>query len=184
MLMNIQNQSSVEIVEKLFNQFADRLYAFATRAWKFSEDDAWDTIYETLFHIAKVYHRYDFPDERRLTNFVITVFNNRLKNRRREKESEPILVALEPSSQQTPNSEIETTLGAAEKAVAEGLDELEEWERILLIQRSELAPYSEIEKLVGKPEEQLKVYYKRALAKLESIIKEKLSMEHRHEERS
>jgi RNA polymerase sigma factor (sigma-70 family) len=182
--MNIQNQNSAEILEKLFHQFADRMYAFATKAWKFSEDDAWDTIYETLFHIAKVYHRYDFPDERRLKNFVITVFNNRLKNRRRDKQSEPILVALESWSQESTSSEIETTLSAAEKAVAEGLEELEEWERILLVQRSAHVPYSEIEKLVGKPEQQLKVYYKRALAKLESITKEKLSTEHPHEKRS
>lgn len=168
------NQNSAEIVEQLFSQFGNRLYAFATKAWKFSEDEAWDAIYETLFHIAKVYHRYDFPDEKRLTNFIITAFNNRLKNRHRAKQSQPILIAYENSAEQSIDAETESSLSHAEKAVAEGLEELEEWERILLTQRSYLVPYSEIAKLTNKPEQQLKVYYKRALAKLEKLVKEKI----------
>jgi RNA polymerase sigma factor (sigma-70 family) len=182
--MNKPNQHSAEVVEKLFNQFAERLYAFATKAWKFSEDDAWETIYETLFHIAKVYYRYDFPDEKRLANFVITVFNNRLKNRRRNKQSEPVHIQFQDSEGLTETPEAEINLSVAEKAVSEALDELEDWERILLIQRSALVPYSEIEKLVSKSEQQLKVYFKRALMKLETSVKQKLSMERSNEKRN
>jgi RNA polymerase sigma factor (sigma-70 family) len=166
-----------EIAEKLFNQFSDKLYAFATKIWKFSEDEAWDTIYETIFHIAKVYHRYDFPEEKSLRNFVITVFNNRLRNRYRNKKNEPITVELGRTGESQIDLEVQTTQSEAEKAVSDALAELEDWERILLVQRSLLVPYSEIQKLTDKPEHQLKVYYKRALEKLENKVREKLSLE-------
>lgn len=179
--MYASNEESTEIVENLFNKFADRLYTFAVNAWKFSEDDAWDTIYETLFHIAKVYHRYAFPDEKKLTNFVITVFNNRLKNHQRDKQVRRIHIQYENVEEEIAAIETGTPLSALEQMVSEALDELEDWERILLIQRSLLVPYSDIEKLVGKPEQQLKVYYKRSLTKLEKKIKAKLSMEHSHD---
>lgn len=43
----------------------------------------------------------------------------------------------------------------------EELEKLEDWQRILLLMRSQEMPYSEIAKYVNKPEEQLKVYYSR-----------------------
>jgi len=175
--MKTQSQDSREIAEKLFTQFADRLFAFATLAWRFSEDEAWEAIYETIFHIAKVYHRYEFPDDRRLANFVITVFNNRLKNLYRSKQSGPIHIEFQESEEHVIPGEVETSLNKAETAVSQALEELEDWERILLIQRTAHVPYSEIEKLVNKPGEQLKVYYKRVLAKLEKRVRLKLSME-------
>jgi DNA-directed RNA polymerase specialized sigma24 family protein len=46
------------------------------------------------------------------------------------------------------------------------LDELEDWERILLLQRACETPYKNISELTGKPEDQLKVYHKRVLSKL------------------
>ena len=41
------------------------------------------------------------------------------------------------------------------------LEQLEDWQRMLLLMRSQNIAYSEISKHVGKPETQLKVYYQR-----------------------
>jgi DNA-directed RNA polymerase specialized sigma24 family protein len=46
------------------------------------------------------------------------------------------------------------------------LDQLEDWERILLLLRSQDMPYADITKYTGKPAEQLKVYYARLKDKL------------------
>jgi len=176
-------KNSTETAERLFKDYADRMYSFAANVWKFSEDDAWETIYQTIFHIAKVYHKYEFPDDKALANFLITAFNNRLKNKRRDRQRDPIIIQFESIEEQVDQDEFKSTIGNAEKVVSESLDELEEWERILLVQRSLYIPYTEIEKLTGKPEQQLKVYYKRVLAKLEKIIKEKISLERSNEKR-
>jgi DNA-directed RNA polymerase specialized sigma24 family protein len=46
------------------------------------------------------------------------------------------------------------------------LDEFEDWERVLLLQRAQQIPYSEIAQFVNKPADQLKVYHQRARKKL------------------
>ncbi|MCE3281192.1 MAG: hypothetical protein K0S44_3383 [Bacteroidetes bacterium] len=46
-------------------------------------------------------------------------------------------------------------------ALNEVLEKMEDWERMLLLMRSEGQPYSVIAKYIDKPENQLKVYYQR-----------------------
>ena len=47
------------------------------------------------------------------------------------------------------------------KALNEVLEELEDWQRMLLLMRSDGQAYSDIAKFIDKPENQLKVYYQR-----------------------
>jgi len=47
------------------------------------------------------------------------------------------------------------------QALNEVLESMEDWERMLLLMRSEGQAYSEIAKYIDKPENQLKVYYQR-----------------------
>ena len=56
-------------------------------------------------------------------------------------------------------------------ALNEALYEMEDWERMLLLMRSEGRAYSEIAKYIDKPENQLKVYYQR----LKELITKKLN---------
>src|SRR5690606_15371333 len=46
------------------------------------------------------------------------------------------------------------------------LDKMEDWQRMLLLMRSQEMSYYEISKFVNKPEKHLKVYYKRLKKKL------------------
>jgi len=166
-----QTEGSADIAERLFNQFGERMFAFAVNAWKFSEDDAWDVIYETLFYLAKVFHRYDVSDEKRLKNLVITSFNNRLRNRYRDNQRKPAIILFD-NLDEFEAIEVEAFEGTATEAVTAALNRLEDWERMLLIQRATNVPYASIAQLTGKPESQLKVYHKRVLQKLENIVKE------------
>ena len=67
-----------------------------------------------------------------------------------------------------------------------GKVEFEDWQRVLLLMRSQEVPYSEIAKYVNKPEEQLKVYYSRLknvlTAKMQERVKEKESAEKKTED--
>ena len=56
-------------------------------------------------------------------------------------------------------------------ALNEELDKMEDWERMLLLMRSEGRAYSEIAQYIDKPENQLKVYYQR----LKEQIQKKLN---------
>ena len=57
----------------------------------------------------------------------------------------------------------------------EELEGLEDWERILLLLRIQDMPYSEIAKHVGKPVEQLKVYYQRLKDKVTKKVNERMT---------
>jgi DNA-directed RNA polymerase specialized sigma24 family protein len=54
----------------------------------------------------------------------------------------------------------------------EVLDQMEDWERMLLLMRSEGRPYSEIAIYIDKPEHQLKVYYQRLKDRLTKKLNE------------
>jgi DNA-directed RNA polymerase specialized sigma24 family protein len=55
------------------------------------------------------------------------------------------------------------------------LAKLPDWERVLLLLRSQDMPYTEIARYVHKPAEQLKVYHQRAKTKLEKLVEEALT---------
>ena len=55
------------------------------------------------------------------------------------------------------------------------LAKMQDWERILLLLRSQDMPYADIAKFVSKPADQLKVYYQRARKKLEKLIEHELT---------
>jgi DNA-directed RNA polymerase specialized sigma24 family protein len=59
-------------------------------------------------------------------------------------------------------------------ALKEVLQGLEDWQRMLLLMRSEGRPYSEIAKFVDRPEEQLKVYYQRLKETISKKIHERI----------
>ena len=51
---------------------------------------------------------------------------------------------------------------------------MEDWQRMLLLMRSEGRPYSEIAQYIDKPEEQLKVYYQRLKESITKKMYERL----------
>jgi RNA polymerase sigma factor (sigma-70 family) len=119
---------------------------------------------------------YKFESELKFSGFVFTVFINYLRNFYRDKKKLPVeIIELDESFSDGLESESETVSSPSMNFLVAELDQLEDWERILLLMRNQDVPYSEIAKYTGKPEEQLKVYYGRLKKKLADKLNEKIS---------
>lgn len=54
------------------------------------------------------------------------------------------------------------------------IDNLDDWERILINQRAKGLPYHEIATFIDKPENQLKIYYSRIISKIQIQLLNKM----------
>jgi RNA polymerase sigma factor (sigma-70 family) len=152
-----------------YNRYGKKLYAYAITHWNVTEDEAWDLIYKTIYKIQDTCHKYTFESEEKLASFIFRVFINYLRNHYRDNKTSKTLEWMpmddvdlstheERNMLENPNKNL--------KALNEVLDEMEDWERMLLLMRSEGRAYSEIATYIDKPEGQLKVYYQRLKEKL------------------
>ena len=162
-----------ESIGVLYERYGKKLFAYAANKWKLNEDDNWDLIYKTLYRVIDTCSNYKFSSEEKFSSFVFTVFINYLRNFYRDKKNLPEEI-LEIDENFSGAAEA-TEISPAIQLLNAELDQLEDWERMLLLLRSEDMPYSEIAKYVGKPEEQLKVYYGRLKKKLADRLNEKIN---------
>ncbi len=171
-------KNDASAVTVLYEQYGKKLAGYAIRKWNTSEDDAWDLTYKTLFRVMKTANDYTFVSEEKFGGFVFTIFINYLRNLFRDRKNQPELVR-EMDERFVRLSEVEgdnaEEPSPAVKLLNEALDELEDWERILLLMRSQDVPYSQIAALTGKTEDNLKVYYGRLKKKLEAKLSEKMN---------
>lgn len=171
----------------LYERYGRKLAGYAISKWNTTEDDAWDIVYKTLFRVIKTADGYTFASEEKFSGFVFTVFVNYLRNLFRDRKHLPEFVremdehipdqhssafgSAHPDSCQDDNTE---EVSPAVKLLNEELDKLDDWERILLLMRSQDVPYSKIAELTGKSEDNLKVYYGRLKKKLEEALSERM----------
>ncbi|HLP56716.1 MAG TPA: sigma-70 family RNA polymerase sigma factor [Fluviicola sp.] len=163
-----------DFLTEVYNRYGKKLYAYALKTWKISEDDAWNLIYKTLYKVIETHQNYTFESEDKFASFVFRIFINYLRNDYRDKKKTTIDVAPTDVSEiqvraeeHPPREEPDRQI----KVLREVLDGLEDWQRILVLMRSDGAAYSEIAKYVDKPEQQLKVYYQR----IKEVITKKLN---------
>jgi len=109
---------------------------------------------------------------------VFKVFVNYLRNHYRDHKQE---FNRQGSDAELSNFEnraeiipVEESRNIKLRILNEELEKMEDWQRMLLLMRSEGRPYSEIAAYVDKPEEQLKVYYQRLKKNLTDKINEQL----------
>lgn len=152
-------------LKQCYELYGRKLIHYAIRTWKLEEDVAWDLVYKALFNLGDTVKRYSFESETKFQSFLFRMFINYIKNHFRDdarKKKGVIEIELNESHQflqsENENGEFENPNVSV---LQEELDKLEEWQRILLLMRSQDTPYSEIAKLLDKPESQLKVYYGR-----------------------
>ena len=184
----------------MYQRYALPLYNYAIRSWLIDADSAWDIIYKVLFRITERINEYSFKNEDQFRNMLYTVFNNELinfyhKTKRIEKRLK-LLRFDEAFLEQAGSGTGPTTLNEInEKILKKGLedfrdapegenplldilgkllDELEDWERILINQRSKGISYHDIAEFVDKPENQLKVYYGRLKNRLQMKLLERM----------
>lgn len=172
----ILNAKSGNGVRILYERYGRKLYAYAVNKWQLDEDESWDLVYKTLYKVLDAYSACSFASEQKFAAFVFTAFINLLRNhyrdsRKRRSETVPLDdshgAIISPGEENPDSPEM--------RIMKDSLDGLEDWERMLLLLRSQDLPYSEITRLTGKPESQLKVYYMRLKKKLAEMINRKLN---------
>jgi RNA polymerase sigma factor (sigma-70 family) len=164
-----------EGIRVLYERYGKKLFGYAAFKWKINEDENWELVYKTLYRVLETHSNYSFSSEEKFASFVFTVFINYLRNFYRDKKNLPVeIVELDEKISNRPENGNETSTSPAMNLLVSELDQLEDWERILLLMRSQNVPYAEIAKYTGKPEEQLKVYYGRLKKKLADRLQEKI----------
>jgi RNA polymerase sigma factor (sigma-70 family) len=152
-------------VKWLYENYGRKLLGYSQNVYRVNEDVGWDLVYKTIYKVQEVYGQYTFENEQKFGSFIFRIFINYLKNYIRDENTRTqgaIFIPLEETRKNF--AAINETVASTNPHVAmlrEELEKLEDWQRILLLMRSQEMPYSEIAKYVNKPEEQLKVYYSR-----------------------
>jgi RNA polymerase sigma-70 factor (ECF subfamily) len=161
---------------EVYNRYGKKLYSYAICTWKISEDDAWDLIYKTLEKVVDSYANYTFESEAKFASFVFRIFINLLRNHYRANKKLPVSDDLgEHHGAEVPPSEKEHFVNPKLTALNEELEKMEDWQRMLLLMRSEGWSYADIAKYVDKPENQLKVYYQRLKEQLSKKLHERIN---------
>jgi RNA polymerase sigma-70 factor (ECF subfamily) len=189
-------------LQLLYERYGKRLYGYAVTSWQLSEDEAWNLVYQALLKTISNYRRYEFESEKKFSSFVFSIFCNLLRHHYRDEKKRTARVSLlsfdealfeEAKDNPTLQAEREVQAKLVEEFVRSyweeqpaseiylnclqsALEEMEDWERILLLQRAQQVPYSEIAHFVNKPEDQLKVYHQRARKKLMQCFARRLDM--------
>lgn len=187
-------------VELLYNRYGSKLYSYGISKWNLDEDESWELVYQTLYKVVDTAGRYSFETEQKFGSFVFKIFINYLRNHYRDgkKQKENFeqisFNESEYDDYETPggigrevkNKLADESMKEAERdgevepesqgmsLLKEELEKLEDWQRMLLLMRSQNIPYEEISRHVGKPETQLKVYYQRLKERLMKKLGDKL----------
>lgn len=162
----------------LYERYGNRLYRYARSAWKLDEDETWEIVYKTLYKVIETTGAYTFESEQKYASFVFRIFINLLRDnyRVKKKADEKLERVGYESVEERPEKEEESETDSGKMILLKKeLEKLEDWERVLLLMRSQDAPYSEIAKYVNKPAEQLKVYYQRLKVSLAKRMHEQLA---------
>ena len=171
-------EANTENVKTLYNTYAKKLLAYTLKNYTISKDDAWTVVYKSIYKLAEKKDSYNFENEQKLRSFLFTTHINFLKNFFRDNKSfESKHREIELADEHAVSSE---TTGVVEnenlKILQNELDKLEDWQRILLLMRTQDVPYNEIAKFVNKPENQLKVYYARLKKQIHESVNHQVSI--------
>jgi RNA polymerase sigma factor (sigma-70 family) len=170
----IKNQDK-ESIRVLYERYGKKLFGYGRNKWKIGEDENWDLVYKTLYRVIETHASYQFADEAKFSAFVFTIFINYLRNFYRDKKNLPVeIIALDESFHENEIPANDVAPSPSMNFLVAELDQLEDWERILLLMRSQNVPYAEIARYTGKPEDQLKVYYGRLKKKLAERLAAKI----------
>ena len=174
---------SKESIKLLYERYGTRLFNYALHSWKTTEDEAWDLVYKTLYRVIETTASYTFQSEEKYRGFIFKIFVNYLRNHYRDKKKareQVEVVNYDDAITGKPDEEVveedvDHLEGNSMSLLREELEKLEDWERVLLLLRSQDMAYADIAKYVNRPADQLKVYYHRLKAMLVKRMNEKLS---------
>lgn len=172
----LKELSRNELITEVYNRYGKKLYSYAVRTWNTNEDAAWELVYKTIYKVIDSYTNYTFESEEKFASFVFRIFINYLRNHYRDNKQEKMLefLTIDDVSPEEETAQAPVTITNEKlKALNEELDKMEDWQRMLLLMRSEGKPYSEIAQYIDKPENQLKVYYQRLKEQITKKLNER-----------
>lgn len=174
--LNFGNLSDREIAECLYKAYGVNLVRYAIKSWQQDEDDAWEILYDTLYGFINSYSTETFDSEKQLGALVWKIFRNKLRDKLRQKKRQGNfsingLDSLEAALLESSTARDKSTDGNPILSELDSiLEDLNDWERQLLLCRANDFPYRVIEELTGRNKDFLKVHYQR----LKKRISEKL----------
>jgi RNA polymerase sigma factor (sigma-70 family) len=198
-ILRTQREAAVEVI---YERYGKKLYSYAINSWHLDEDTTWEIVYETLFKTIEKIDSYEFTSEKKFGSFLFTIFCNNLRRHYRDTRKREERLSFSTFNEQNfeaskTDPELRTERKVQEQMVEASLEsyrepeekkedslmkimeaclaKMQDWERILLLLRSQDMPYADIAKYVSKPADQLKVYYQRARKKLEKLIEHELT---------
>ncbi len=175
---NLISKDPQKGLKQCYELYGRKLINYAIRSWKLEEDVAWDLLYKILFSLKDKINQYSFESEEKFQSFLFRTFINFIKNHFRDdarKKKGVVEVELNQTHEFLKSDSSETEMENPNVFILqEELEKLEDWQRILLLMRSQEIPYSDISKLLDKPESQLKVYYGRLKESLFEKMKLKI----------
>lgn len=197
-LLREHRETAVEVV---YDRYGKKLYSYAINSWHLDPDTAWEIVYETLYKAIEKIDLYEFPSEKKFGSFLFTIFCNNLRREYRDRKKREEHLSFSTFNElnfeaSKSDPELATERRVQEQMVEQAVDayrqpeggsntlmnimeeclaEMRDWERVLLLLRSQNMPYTDIARYIHKPSDQLKVYHQRARKKLEKLIEHKLT---------
>lgn len=177
--------------ENLFIQYGQKFYGFAFINWKFSEDESWNIVYQTLETIVLKIGEYEIESQAHFDNLLFKIFTNFLRQAYRKKKRieedfqlipfGEIEISVADESNEIEISEInipfdegffkeyydaEETDNPKLKELGLALEKLEPIEKELLLLKANEFTYDQIAEMLKIDNNQLKVKHHRAKQKL------------------
>lgn len=177
----------------LFEGYGQKLYGFAVTHFHIDEDEGYDVLYKTMDTIGKVITRYEFTSESHFGNWLFKIHKNnilQLLRSKKNKEKDFQIVSfndweIEAKELEDENLNLENFKQVIEQisevdpyetssknnklffAMQKALEQLSDIERELLLLRMNNYSYDEIATMLNIENNQLKVKFNRAKAKVE-----------------
>lgn len=188
----------------LFEGYGQKLYGFTVTNFHLDEDESYDVIYKTMDTVGKVITRYEFTSENHFGNWLFKIHKNnilQLLRIKKNKEKDFQIVSfndweVEAKELEDENLNLENYKEVIEQistvdpyksssknnklffAMQKALEQLSDVERELLLLRMNNYSYDEIATMLNIENNQLKVKFNRAKAKVEKktleLIKENI----------
>lgn len=183
----------------LVNLYQARLIDEAVRVFRLPREDAEELVGDVLLMVVNKIHTFEFrKGESDFNGWVITIFRNKVRDfirkgaatgdmverfeeaaleedrtfsRTEQQVTEAVIRGYQEAVRQAEGESV-GPVAAKLLAIADSLDRMEPWERVLLRCRALDVPYEDIVQYTEKPVAQLKVYHARVKKKFVRILSE------------
>lgn len=165
--------------KQLFEMYFGRLVREAQFRFHLREEDAEELADDALLKAIQSIDAFRFRNgDSDFHCWLMTIFRNKASDllRRASKGKEIRVDPLDENHADTCDDRRELCNNQMLRHVADVLDSMEPWERVLLLCRAEGMPYAEIEQYAGKSAEQLKVYHRRVQERFMRLLREQPSL--------